>query len=164
MKALDCLKENRGFTLVELLISVAIMAIAFAGLATMQVACINGNAIASNLTGAVTLAQDKFEELNSLDYDDLDLKNVNTTNDDPDMSLEDGLGSETNYDYRELHVNLNGDVDETASPPDGYMYTRYWNIADDYPATGRKTVAVIVTWKNHRVTFSSVIGAPVSSG
>jgi prepilin-type N-terminal cleavage/methylation domain-containing protein len=164
MKALDCLKGNRGFTLVELLISVAIMAIAFAGLATMQVACINGNAIASNLTGAVTLAQDKFEELNSLDYDDLDLKNVNTTNDNPDMSLEDGLGSDTNYDYRELHVNLYGDVDETASPPDGYMYTRYWNIADDYPASGRKTVVVIVAWKNHLVTFSSVIGAPVSSG
>ena len=58
MIALD---REKGFTLIEMLISICIMAIAFAGLATMQIACINGNAIAGNLTDGITLAQDYVE-------------------------------------------------------------------------------------------------------
>ena len=154
MTALDHTRDEKGFTLVEMLISVCIMAIAFAGLATMQIACINGNAIAGNLTSGITLAQDKLEELNSLDYDDQALVNLNTTNDDPDPTNEDGLTSVTNYDYRETGIDGQGDA--------GGVYNRIYNIADDEPITGRKTVVVIVTWKNHRVTVSSIIGAPYS--
>lgn len=155
MKALKHLKEDRGFTLVELLISVCVMAIAFAGLATMQIVCINGNSIANNLTTGITLAQDKMEELNSLNYDHSDLANSNATNDT-------NLADDTNYDHIDLHVNVYGDVDQTASPPAGYMYTRVWNVADDEPVNGRKTVVVIVAWKGHKVSVSSIIGAPYS--
>ena len=74
------LGREKGFTLIEMLISICIMAIAFAGLATMQIACINGNAIAGNLTDGITLAQDYVEYLNSLDIDDPQLDDVNTGN------------------------------------------------------------------------------------
>jgi len=147
MKVLNQLRENRGFTLVELLISVCIMAIAFTGLATMQIACINGNSIASNLTTGITLAQDKMEELNSLDYNDPSLADNNTANNanlrDPD-----------NVDHAQT------DIDAQGNP--GGMYSRIWNIADDTPVSRRKTVMVIVTWKNHQVTVSSIVGAPFS--
>lgn len=155
MEALKQLEKNKGFTLIELLISVCIMAIAFAGLATMQVACINGNSIASNLTSGITLAQDKMEQLHSLDYNEQELADNNTSNNN-------NLQNDTNFDHRELHVNVDGNVDQTASPPAGFIYTRIWNVADDTPVNGRKTVVVIVTWKNHLVTVSSVIGAPYS--
>ena len=56
MKILNRFQDNRGFTLVELLVAVCVMAIAFAGLATMQIACINGNSIANNVTAGMTLA------------------------------------------------------------------------------------------------------------
>jgi len=32
-----------------------------------------------------------------------------------------------------------------------------WNIAEDVPSDGQKTIVVIVTWKGHSVTVSSVI-------
>ena len=66
------LSEQKGFSLVEMMVAVCIMAIAFAGLATMEIACINGNSIASNVTMGITLAQDKMEELKSLHIDDPD--------------------------------------------------------------------------------------------
>jgi len=72
------LSKEKGFSLVEMMVAVCIMAIAFAGLATMEIACINGNSIASNVTMGITLAQDKMEELNSVDYNDPRVADVNT--------------------------------------------------------------------------------------
>jgi len=164
MKVLNQLKEKGGFTLIELLISVCVMAIAFAGLATMQVACINGNKIASNLTTGITLAQDKMEELNSLDYDDPALSDNNPAN---NTDLKNSIDESEDDDHRELHIDAEGHVDQTvytppSQPPDGYIYTRIWNIADDVPMDGRKTVVVIVTWRGHVVSVSSIIGAHYS--
>ena len=73
-------ENNKGFTVVELMVAVVIMVIAFAGLATMEVACINGNSIASNVTSGITLAQDKMEDLMSLDLNDPELDDNNTNN------------------------------------------------------------------------------------
>jgi hypothetical protein len=38
-------------------------------------------------------------------------------------------------------------------------YQRFWNVADNTPCTGRKTVAVIVTWgsRQKRVALASVL-------
>jgi len=153
VKTLNKFKDSRGFTLVELLIAVCVMAIAFAGLATMQIACINGNSIASNVTTGMTLAQDKMEELNSLDYNDPELADNNVTN---DLSLEDAIddssivGNNANSDdgHREEDIDSEGNV--------GGMYTRIWNIADNTPTTGMKTTVVIVTWTGHKVIVSSI--------
>lgn len=151
MKILNQLKENKGFTLIELMVSVCIMAIAFAGLATMQIACINGNAIASNLTSAITLAQDKLEELNSLDYGDNDLDDNNPSN---NTSLRDSIDASVDDNHRETGIDAQGNA--------GGMYTRIWNVADNDPINQRKTVVVIVTWQNHQVSVSSIIGATFS--
>ena len=153
MKKLSKLKDSRGFTLVELLVAVCVMAIAFAGLATMQIACINGNSIASNLTTGMTLAQDKMEELNSLDFNDPELANNNASN---DLNLQDAIddssvvGDNANSDdgHREEDIDAQGSA--------GGTYTRIWNISDNVPTTGMKTIAVIVTWTGHKVTVSSV--------
>ena len=134
--------KQKGFSLVEMMVAVCIMAIAFAGLATMEVACINGNAIASNVTMGITLAQDKMEELNSVDYNDPRVDDVNPGNNAD-------LRNDANIDFSET------DIDEQGNP--GGMYTRIWNIADDTPTDGQKTIVVIVTWKNHSVTVTSVI-------
>jgi type IV pilus assembly protein PilV len=136
------LSEQQGFSLVEMMIAVCIMAIAFAGLATMEIACINGNSIASNVTMGITLAQDKMEELNSVDFNDPRVADVNTGNNAD-------LRNDANIDFSEI------DIDEQGDP--GGMYDRIWNIADDTPSDGQKTIVVIVTWKNHSVTVTSVI-------
>ena len=153
MKTLNKFKDSRGFTLVELLVAVCVMAIAFAGLATMQIACINGNSIASNITTGMTLAQDKMEELKSLDFNDPELADNNVTN---YLNLEDAIddssivGNNANSDdgHREEDIDAEGNA--------GGMYTRIWNIADNTPTTGMKTTVVIVAWTGHKVIVSSI--------
>jgi len=169
MKKLQQLKGNKGFTLIELMISVCIMAIAFAGLATMQIACINGNSIASNLTSAITLAQDQMELLNSLPDTDPLLVDSNTAN---NANLEfaacDSTGTVTYPAGHECQSAgaidqddgyMQEGVDEFGVVNAGGMYTRTWNIADNTPTNGIRTVAVVVTWKNlhHRVSVTSIL-------
>jgi len=57
-----------GFTLVEVLIAIFILAFALLAMAQTQIMAIRGNAFANKTTTAVTLAQDKIEELKGLSY------------------------------------------------------------------------------------------------
>ena len=94
-----------------------------------------------------------MEELNSLDYNDPELANNNASN---DLNLQDALddssvvGNNANSDdgHRETDIDEQGNA--------GGMYTRFWNIADDVPTTGMKTIVVVVSWTGHTVTVSSI--------
>ena len=61
-------KNVEGFTLLEVIIAIAIFTIGILAVASMQISAINGNESASNLTGATTWGQDKIEELLALPY------------------------------------------------------------------------------------------------
>lgn len=148
------LNDKSGFTVVELLVAVVVMSIAFAGLATMEVACINGTSIANNVTTGITLAQDKMEEIKSLHIDDPELDDNNPSNNgDLRAGVEDftvkGAIASADDGHRDE------DIDADGNP--GGMYTRSWNIAEDTPIDGEKTIVVVVTWKDHVVTVSSII-------
>ena len=148
------LNDKSGFTVVELLVAVVVMSIAFAGLATMEVACFNGTSSANNVTTGITLAQDKMEELKSLHIDDPELDDNNASNNvDLRAGVEDfavkGAIASADDGHRDV------DIDADGNP--GGMYTRSWNIAEDTPIDGEKTVVVVVTWENHIVTVSSII-------
>lgn len=60
--------NTSGFTLVEILIAIFILAFALLAVAQMQIMAIRGNAFANKTTTAVILAQDKIEELKGLSY------------------------------------------------------------------------------------------------
>ena len=151
---LHCADNNKGFTVVELMVAVVITVIAFAGLATMEIACINGNSIASNVTTGITLAQDKMEDLMSLDINDPDLDDNNISNngnlrEGVEDSTETGESSNSDDGHREKNIDAKGNP--------GGMYTRFWNVAEDTPIDGQKTLVVIVTWRESMVTVSSII-------
>jgi prepilin-type N-terminal cleavage/methylation domain-containing protein len=59
---------NRGFTLVEVMIGMAIFFIGFMAVGSMQIAAINGNAGAREATEAATFATDQLETLIALPY------------------------------------------------------------------------------------------------
>ncbi|UCF92650.1 MAG: prepilin-type N-terminal cleavage/methylation domain-containing protein [Desulfobacterales bacterium] len=63
--------HNRGFTLVEVMIGMAIFVIGFLAVSSMQITAINGNAGARGATEAATWATDQLETLIALPYDSI---------------------------------------------------------------------------------------------
>ena len=65
MRTLD---ETKGFTLIEVLIAMIILAIGSLGVAGLTVGIIRANVFSNKMTTAVTLAQDKMEDIKRLGY------------------------------------------------------------------------------------------------
>jgi len=117
-------ENNDGFTLLEVIISMAIFTIAIIALYTLQAATINQNTRASRITTADTWASDKIEELISSDYDE-----VNDSDGDGNAGIQDTTAAA---------------VDGSAVSPDG-VYTVLWNVVEEQPLPNTKTLRVIVT-------------------
>ncbi len=62
--------NQKGFTLIEVLIALVILAVGLLGVTAMQITAIRGNHFSDNLTRATVLAQNKLEELKHLPYYD----------------------------------------------------------------------------------------------
>ena len=65
------IKNNKGFSLIEVLIAVSIFSIGILAVATMQIAAINGNKVAGKNTKAVTWSGDRADRILSLPYTDV---------------------------------------------------------------------------------------------
>ena len=64
-------KGQKGFTLLEFLIAVMVLSVGLLGMASLTGAMINFNRTAYNSTKAVTLAEEKMEELRNRNYQSL---------------------------------------------------------------------------------------------
>ena len=62
------LRNDEGYTLIEILIAIAILAVGLLAIATMQVSSIRVNDTARKMTRRATMAQDRLEYLMSLGY------------------------------------------------------------------------------------------------
>ena len=146
---------EKGFTLIELLIGMVILGIAFTGLISIQISCLSGIRHSRNLTTAVTLAQDKMETLKGLPRDHPDLRDTTVANNST-LRQSSELSSS---DHGEDHVLIKDSETQTGLDLDYTAYSRIWNVADNTPFPGKKTVVVIVTWdaQAKRVVFSSVM-------
>lgn len=136
--------DQSGFTLIEVIVAISVLTVGLLGVATMQSSAIRENYLSSNVTTALTLAEFKMEDLLNRQFTDSVL-------DDNDATNNGNLTSITTLDHPLELVDDDGTVGAG-------IYQRYWNIADNTPATNNKTLAVIVTWDNnkHRVTLSSI--------
>jgi len=108
--------NNQGFTLVEVMIGMAIFAIGFLAVSAMQITAIQGNGTAREGTEAATLAAAQAERLMALPY-------ANIVNGGP---------------------VING------------AYTLSWNVANDSPVTGTKTITIRVDWQDRGARNFSV--------
>ena len=67
----DKLRSRGGFSLIEVLIALVILAVGLLGLALFQTTAIKGNAIASKWTVATELAQDRIERFRHVGWDNI---------------------------------------------------------------------------------------------
>jgi len=65
--------NNEGYTLIETMIAIAIFAIGFLAIASLQIAASKNNRAGSDYTQATTIATDRMERLMALPYSDGDL-------------------------------------------------------------------------------------------
>ena len=62
------MNQQKGFTLIEILIAMSLLSIGFLGAASLTVGIIKGNYHAKSTTTAIILAQDKLEQMKHIGY------------------------------------------------------------------------------------------------
>lgn len=112
--------SSNGFSLIEILIAMAIFSIGILGVAQMQIAAIKGNAAARMLTDTVVQATDQIELLLLLPYDHDDLTEAGSP-----------------------HTHTGNALEEYNSMWPGY--TIMWEVSDDDPVEGNKTITITAT-------------------
>ena len=68
MKVQQSICPNAGFTLVESLLTLAIMSMSLLALAGFQITALRGNALARRMTTAVSIAEQRLEQLKNTSY------------------------------------------------------------------------------------------------
>jgi type IV pilus assembly protein PilV len=121
-RRMNLLKDSRGFSLVEVLIAMVVLAVALMGLATLQARCIRSNDLANRTTQATNLAQVKLEEL---------------------------LFRTATGEHFDAGLTVD-DENPVAVPADdqGAIFTRRWRFTDDDPVPAARTIVVMVTWED----------------
>jgi len=77
------MKKNQGYTLIEVLIAMAIFAVGFLALASLQIRSISQNASSRMATDATTMAVESMERLISLPYSHAELDQGNNPHSTP---------------------------------------------------------------------------------
>jgi prepilin-type N-terminal cleavage/methylation domain-containing protein len=158
-------QNQRGMSLVEVMVAVALLVIAATGIAQMTGQGIKLNADSRRITRATAIAQDLLGQIQTWDYDDPRLSNTTGSNDqdygDGSQSFETPAGFTA--DHGEADLTLNG-LDWNGLPAAALAagsYERYWNVAelDDTNSNGTadgKRIAVIVRWP-HGTLFRRIV-------
>ena len=108
--------DNKGFTLLEVLIAMVILSVGLLGMASLTVGIINGNRFSNDLTTATTLAQDKMEDVRRLGYSGTEATTTTVT---------ENYNSITDYAaYKRVTVTT---VDSPAVGMKAITVTAYWD-------------------------------------
>jgi type IV pilus assembly protein PilV len=125
-------KRNRGYTLMEVLIAIAIFSIGFLAVGSMQIMAMRTGTNSRNQTTVLSIAKDRAEGLEALPYTHADLAG----------SAAPGTTHAPAADIDGIDNDENGIIDDEA-PGTGHI-TITWNVIDDQPIAGTKSIRVTV--------------------
>lgn len=128
---MKCINNQKGFTLLEVLIAIVLLTVGILAAGLMQVSALGGNSLADRTTHASTLASGAVEEIMNMGYNDPLLEaTVNSDLVNPNEA------SILSSDLEDLDINF------PAQQPEGYEV--FWQVRDDYPFVDCKTIRVMV--------------------
>ncbi len=139
------IRENSGFTLLETLIAMSILAVGLLTYVGLHLSATRGSATGISITGKSSWAAERIERLMLSSYDDLVALDNGGDKDGTDQDpLENGQDNDGgNFGLNDATAAT---ADGSATSPDG-TYTIFWNVAVDHPLVNMVTVNVIVTSK-----------------
>jgi prepilin-type N-terminal cleavage/methylation domain-containing protein len=136
MKSGQSIKKQQGFTLIEVLVSLAIFAIGIIACYALQVRSTSSLGRANSVAMSSTWATYLIEDLISVDYEDVE-DGAGTTD---GINGLDDIAPNTADGTR--YIQPDGTVANTAATDD--LYSVYWNVADDTPLPDVKQIRVTV--------------------
>jgi len=148
--------NNKGFSLIEVMIALALFATGFVSFLMMTTTSIKGNSDAFRITTGGALGADSIERILHMPYD----SHNNGKDDDGDGNND---NVEEKFDDRDGDGNAaanNRGLNDTDANADYSIitangnFTVFWNIAENYPTDNMKTIRVIV--RNRLLTTDQV--------
>ena len=123
---------SKGFTLMEVLIGLAIFSIGILAVTAMQISATNSNSSAGRVTSNITWAFDRVEELMALPYTHAALSAGNHSVTAGNLATDsDGIDNDSD-----------GEIDEAGETGNISMQ---WTVTDDMPMNRTKTIQITVT-------------------
>jgi len=116
------------------MISMLILTVGILATTQMQLSFIQSNNKANIMTQGATAAQEKVEELVDTPFDDGDPLNFGPMED----RTGDGAAGLDNI----------GNAADSTDTIDGYTF--FWNVSDDDPVAGMKTIKIFVQWNDEK--------------
>lgn len=133
-----------GFSLLEVLVGISILAVGLLAVARMQITAIQGIDQSEEATVALNLAQEQLEQIINEDYNIADLadnNNANNNNLAGARITDAGTASANEWD------GLPTGGPTTVSTTTSGDYQIFWNVADNPSGTTQyKEVVVIIQW------------------
>lgn len=128
------LRDKKGFSLVEFMIAISILAIGLLAVAGLQSTAIRGNLLSKGTTSAILLAEKKMEEFKNTSFASL----TNGTFQDPSNPLTDIGGS-------------------------GGRFNRSWTISTYSGSANMKQITITITWTEGGLSKSTSLDTVISS-
>lgn len=129
--------SESGYTIIEVMIALAIFSIGILSAWALQTSSTKGNTTARNLTTSASCASDRLEQLIQLPYAHADLL-VGTHN-----PAQDSDGIDNNFD---------GEIDEAG---ESGPLSISWVVTDDAPIQQAKMIQVNVTMRQRTINVTS---------
>ena len=154
-----CLHNQAGFSLIEVIIAMFILSVGLLAVGLMQISAMKGNTIALSRGDGVAYAQSVMDALRSTPLGNTLLVDNGGTD------LDDGMASGGNAPAPAGADHTGTELFGVNPTPglNGMDYTIFWNVDDDTPVAGAKSVRLFVYWTDqkfglNRVVVTSVLG------